>query len=337
MKVLMAVALAVAASAASLPAQSQTAKFPFRLNWTLYGEHAGFFVARDKGFYRDEGLEVEIQEGSGSTTVSQLVANATSPVAYVDAATMMRGVGAGMPIKAVGVTLQQSPMSFIYRADAPRPTKISEIKGSRIAITAGDASLAIFTAFMGKLGMKVSDVQMITVANPAAKEQAVLNKQADALLGYFMDQGPRMQLQSGVKMGWTRLYDMAGVTTLSSAIIANNDWLKEAKNQDLLRRFLRASQRGWQYTFDHRDEAADIFRKAAPVFTQEIAKLEIDGTMTILRTERTRGKPIAWSDAGDWKESQELLEKFAKLKPQPDVNVYFTNSYLSQPPYLPGK
>jgi NitT/TauT family transport system substrate-binding protein len=329
--------IAVLALAVSAPVAAQGTKFPFRLNWTLYGEHAPFFVARDKGFYREEGLEVEIQEGSGSTTVAQLVANASNPVAYVDAATMMRGVGAGMPIKAVGVTLQQSPMSFIYRADAARPTKIAEIKGSRIAITAGDASLAIFTAFMGKLGMKVEDVQMITVANPAAKEQAVLSKQADALLGYFMDQGPRMQLQTGVKMGWTRLYDMAGVTTLSSAIIANNDWMKDAKNQETLRKFLRASQRGWQYSFDNRDEAADIFRKAAPVFTQEIAKLEVDGTMTIIRTERTKGKPIAWSDAGDWKDSQDLLEKFAKLKAQPDVNVYFTNSYLSEAPYLPKK
>src|SRR5688572_10764646 len=320
----------------SAPASAQQ-KFPFRLNWTLYGEHAPFFVARDKGFYREEGLEVEIQEGSGSTTVSQLVANATSPVAYVDAATMMRGVGAGMPIRAVGVTLQQSPMSFIYRADAPRPTKISEIKGSRIAITAGDASLAIFTAFMGKLGMKLEDVQMITVANPASKEQAVLNKQADALLGYFMDQGPRMQLQTGVKMGWTRLYDMAGVTTLSSAIITNNNWMKEAKNQDALRRFLRATQRGWQYSFDNRAEAAEIFRKAAPVFTQEIALLEVDGTMSIIRTDRTKGKPIAWSDAGDWKDSQDLLSKFAKLNAQSDVNVYFTNDYLSQAPYTPKK
>ena len=315
-------------------AQAKLEKFPFRLNWTLYGEHAAFFVARDKGFYAQEGLEVEIQEGSGSTTVAQLVANATGLVAL---ATMMRGVSNGMPIRAVGVTLQQSPMAFIYRADAARPTKISEIKGSRIAITAGDASLAIFTAFMGKLGMKLEDVQMITVSNPAAKEQAVLAKQADALLGYFMDQGPRMQLQTGVKMGWTRLYDMAGVTTLSSAIIANNDWMKDAKNQDLLRRFLRASQRAWQYSFDHRAEAADIFRKSAPAFTQEIALLEVDGTMTIIRTERTKGKPIAWSDAGDWKDSQDLLEKFAKLKPQPDVSVYYTNNYLSEAPYLPKK
>jgi len=330
---------AVAALAAlNAPAGAQTPeKFQFRLNWTLYGEHAPFFVALDKGFYKEEGLDVEVLEGSGSTTVAQLVSNMTNPVAYVDAATMMRGVGTGMPIKAVGVTLQQSPMSFIYRADAPRPTKIDEIKGSRIAITAGDASLAIFTAFMGKLGMKVEDVQMNTVANPQAKEQAVLNRQADALLGYFMDQGPRMQLQTGVKMGWTRLYDMAGVSTLSSAIIVNNTWIKEARNQDLLRRFLRASQRGWQYTFDHRDEAADIFVKNAPAFNKEIALLEINGTMTIIHTERSKGKPIGWSSVDDWKDTQDLLAKFAKLNPQADLSVYVTNGYLSEPPYLPAK
>ena len=325
---------AAAAMTLSAPVSAQTLdKFPFRLNWTLYGEHAPFFVAADKGFYKDAGLDVEILEGSGSTTVAQLTANATNPVSYVDAATMMRGINAGMPIKAVGVTLQQSPMSFIYRADNPRPTKISEIKDSRIAITAGDASLAIFTAFMGKLDMKVSDVKLVTVANPAAKEQAVLGGQADSLLGYFMDQGPRMQLQTGVKMGWTRLYDMAGITTLSSAIIVNNDWLKEAKNQDQLRRFLRASQRGWDYTDKNRDEAATIFIKHAKAFNMEIALLEINGTLTIIRTKHTEGKPLFWSAKEDWQESQELLEKFAKMPPQADFAKYYTNEYLAEPPY----
>ena len=319
----------------SAPGAAGLTKFPFRLNWTLYGEHAPFFVALDKGFYKDEGLDVEIVEGSGSTTVAQLVANNTNPVAYVDAATMMRGVVAGMPIKAVGVTLQQSPMAFIYRADKARPTKIDEIKGSRIAITAGDASLAIFTAFMGKLGMKVDDVQMITVATAAAKEQAVLNGQADALLGYFMDQGPRMQLQSGVKMGWTRLYDMAGVTTLSSAYVVNNEWVKDPKNQDLLKRFLRASQRGWQYTSDHREEAAEIFMKHAPAFNKEISLLEINGSMTILRTKATEGKALGVSSIDDWKDTQDLLSKYAELKPMADLNVYFTNDYLSAAPYMP--
>lgn len=304
--------LAAGVLAAAVPAIAQQKdKFPFRLNWTLYGEHAPFFVARDKGFYAAEGLEVEIQEGSGSTTVAQLVASGRSPVAYVDAATMMRGVINGMPIKAVGVTLQQSPMAFIYRADAAKPTKVSEIKGSRIAITAGDASLTIFTAFMGKIGMKVEDVQMIVVANPQAKEQAVLNKQADALLGYFMDQGPRMQLQTGVKMGWTRLYDMAGVTTLSSAIIANNDWLKDPKNQDQMRRFLRASQRGWQYANDNRREAAELFVKSKPSHAPNIAQGTLEGAMTLTRTERSKHLPLLASAEQDWKDTQELLATYA--------------------------
>lgn len=332
------VAAVAALSAFATSASAQTLeKFPFRLNWTLYGEHAPFFVARDKGFYKDVGLDVEILEGSGSTTVAQLVANQTNPVAYVDAATMMRGINAGMPIKAVGVTLQQSPMAFIYRADNPKPSKISEIKGSRIAITAGDASLAIFTAFMGKLNMQVSDVQLITVANPAAKEQAVLGGQADALLGYFMDQGPRMQLQSGVKMGWSRLYDMGGVTTLSSAIIVNVDWLKDAKNQDLLRRFLQASQRGWEYSDKNREEASSIFIKHARAFNMEIALLEVNGTMTILRTKHSAGKPIMWTAKEDWQESQDLLQTFAKLQEQKDMSKYYTNEYLSEPPYMPKK
>ena len=92
-----------------------------------------------------------------------------------------------------------------------------------------------------------------------------------------------------------------------------------------------------QYTFDNRDEAAEIFMKRAPAFNKEISLLEINGTMTILRTERTKGKPIAWSASEDWKESQDLLEKYAKLKPQPDVNVYYSNEFLSEPPYLAKK
>jgi len=320
------------------PTAAPLVKFPFRLNWTLYGEHAGFFVALEKGFYKEEGLDVEIQEGSGSGTVAGLIANNSSPVAYIDSATMIQRVVGGMPIKAVAVMLQQSPMAFIYRADAARPTKVSEIKGSRIAITQGDASLAIFTAFLGKEGMKLDDVNFIMTANAQAKEQAVLNKQADALLGYFMDQGPRMQLQTGVKMGWTRLFDINGTSTLSSAIVVNNEWVKDAKNQDVLKRFLRASQRGWQYTSENRAEAAKIFIKYAPAFTEEIAKLEIDGTMTILQSPRTKGKALGFSDEGDWKDSQDLLVKFAEMKdPKSDVKVFFDNSFLSEAPYLPKK
>jgi NitT/TauT family transport system substrate-binding protein len=134
-------------------------------------------------------------------------------------------------------------------------------------------------------------------------------------------------------MGWTRLYDMAGISTMSSAVIVNSDWLKDAKHQDQLRRFLQASQRGWDYTDKHREEAAKIFIKHAPAFNMEIALLEINGTMTIIHTKHTKDKPVMWSAKEDWQESQDLLQKYAKLSEQKDMSKYYTNEYLSAPPY----
>jgi len=138
-------------------------------------------------------------------------------------------------------------------------------------------------------------------------------------------------------MGWTRLYDMAGVSTLSSAIIVNNDWLGDAKHQDWIRRFLRASQRGWDYADKHRDEAADIFLTHAKAFNKEIALLEINGTMTIIHTKHTEGKPLFWSAKEDWQDSQNLLQTFAKMPEQPDLGKYYSNEYLSGPPYMAQK
>ncbi|MCI0476033.1 MAG: hypothetical protein L0Y55_07280, partial [Anaerolineales bacterium] len=69
-----------------------------------------------------------------------------------------------------------------------------------------------------------------------------------------------------------------------------------------------------------------------------IALLEIDGTMTIVRSPRTQGKALGFSAEEDWKDSQDLLVKFAGMKdPKPDVKGFFTNEFLSDAPYLPKK
>lgn len=310
-------------------------KVDFRLNWTLYGEHAPFFLGVDKGFYADEGLDVTILEGSGSATVVKLLGNGTNVIGYADAATMMRGISAGVPVKAVAVTFQSSPMSFIYRADAARPTTIDEVPGSKVAITAGDASLAIFESCLGKNGMSLDDVNMIQVSNPAAKETAVLEGTADTFLGYFVDQPLRMEKVTGVDMGWSKLVDVCDVNTLSSAIIANKFWLED--NADIVTRFVRASQRAWAYTLENPDEAAEIFAQHADAFDVPLSLAEIEGSLTLLHTPNSEGHPIGWSAEEDWLATQDVLTQYAGFTPEEDINVFFTNDYISEPPYMPGE
>jgi NitT/TauT family transport system substrate-binding protein len=305
----------------------------FRLNWTLYGEHAPFFVGVEKGFYLEEGLDVSIVEGSGSSTTVKLVGNGTNVLGYADSATMMRGVIQGVPVQAVAVTFQSSPMSFIYREEAARPTTIEELPGTKVAITAGDASLSIFEACLGANGLTMDDIELIQVSNPQAKETAVLEGQVDTFLGYFVDQPARMEKQTGIDMGWSKLVDVCGVNTLSSAIISNNFFIEE--NPEIIEKFVRASQRAWQYTIDNPQEAAEIFADNAEAFDAPLALVEIEGSLTLLHTPNSEGQPIGWVAEADWQATSDVLQEYAGFRPEEDVNVYFTNDFISDPPYLP--
>ncbi len=305
----------------------------FRLNWTLYGEHAPFFLGVDNGFYLDEGLDVTILEGSGSSTTVKLLGNGTNNIGYADSATMMRGVTAGVPVSAVAVIFQSSPMSFIYRADSARPTTIDELPGTKVAITAGDASLSIFEACLGANDMTMEDIELIQVSNPQAKETAVLEGKADTFLGYFVDQPMRMEKVTGVDMGWTKLVDICNVNTLSSAIVVNNFWAEE--NPEIVEKFVRASQRAWAYTQEHPEEAAEIFAKHAEAFDVPLSLAEIEGSLTLLHTPNSEGKPIGWAAKEDWQATQKVLEEYASFKPEEDVSIFFTNEFISEPPYMP--
>jgi NitT/TauT family transport system substrate-binding protein len=94
-----------------------TDKVILMLNWYVYGEHAPFYYGKEKGLYSDEGIDLEIQEGRGSATVTQVVAANTVQFAYVDVPTMMRATVKGAPVIAVGVALQTNPMAAMGFAE----------------------------------------------------------------------------------------------------------------------------------------------------------------------------------------------------------------------------
>ena len=312
-------------------ATPQPIKVRFRLNWTLYGEHAPFFLALDKGFYAEEGLDVEILEGSGSATTVKLIGNGTDPIGYADAGTMMKGVAVGVPVKAVAVLVQQNPMAAIYVKEKTKLDSAQDLIGKKIGLTTGDSLSQIFPAVLSKNGISEDQVEIVSLANPAAKETALLQGQVDAFLGYFIDQPPRIEYRTGIDLDWIKFSDM-GVNTLSGAIIVNNRTIEE--NPELVRKFVRATLRGVKCTMENPDEAARIFASHTDQFDEKLARLEIELTLGLLHTPRTEGKPIGWMSPEDWAETQDILAQYAGLKPEPDINVYFTNEFI--PDEIPG-
>src|SRR6201998_2088565 len=154
------IALATAAAVAamlSLPATAQGKdKVVLLLNWYVYSEHAPFFLGKERGYFDQEGIDLDIQEGRGSGVTVQAVAAGTATFGYADVPTMIKAASKGAPVTAVWVALQTSPLSVRGFADK-NIRKPGDIKGKTVAITPGDSMSQIWPLFLKKTNLSDSD------------------------------------------------------------------------------------------------------------------------------------------------------------------------------------
>ena len=211
-------------------------KVVLMLNWYVYGEHAPFYYGKEKGIFADAGIDLEIQEGRGSGVTTQAVAAKTAQFGYVDVPTMMRAAVKGAPIITTGVLLQTSPMSAMGFVEK-NIRKPEDIKGKTVATTPGDSMSQIWPLFLKKTGLKESDFKTVS-GDATTKLNAVINGQADLLLGYVMDQSMKIKDATGKDVYAIKFADY-GVNLVSSGLITTKDVI--TGNPDLVKRMMLAS------------------------------------------------------------------------------------------------
>ena len=173
-------ALAMSGSALALDNAS------LRLNWLMYGFHSFFYLGVDKGFYKDEGIELTIGEGQGSGRAVQIVGAKSDTFGLSDGSSVIAGITKGAPIVAVMGIMNKSPFAIITRADANIKT-VKELEGKTIAATAGEAGLVIFPAILANAKMAPDSVKFLRI-DGAGKIVAMLEKRVDAMLGGLENQ-----------------------------------------------------------------------------------------------------------------------------------------------------
>jgi NitT/TauT family transport system substrate-binding protein len=301
-------------------------KVTLMINWYVYGEHAPFYYGKEKGFYAAEGIDLEIQEGRGSATVTQVVAAKTVPFGYVDVPTMMRATVKGAPVTSTGVLLQTSPMSVMGFADK-NIRKPEDIKGKTVATTPGDSMSQIWPLFLKKTGLKESDFRTVS-GDATTKLNAVINGQADLLLGYVMDQSMKIKDATGKDVYPIRFSDY-GIRLVSSGIIANTDVVKD--NPDLVRRMMRASIKSVEAAVKDPKGAAQAILNANPK-GGKIATLTEGFELTIPLYKDPTGQttqPFRVSDA-NMKDSVDLMVEYGGLEPaaKDKLKAFYTNEFL---------
>ena len=325
-KRLICIAAALFALAAAPAFAQGKEKVVLLLNWYVYSEHAPFFLGKERGYYDQEGIDLEIQEGRGSGVTVQAVAAGTANFGYADVATMIKAASKGAPVTAVGVALQTSPMSAMGFAEK-NIRKPADIKGKTVAVTPGDSMSQVWPLFLKKTGLKESDFKTVS-GDAQTKLNAVINNQADLLLGYVMDQAIKLQDATHKPIYPIRFADY-GVNMVSSGIIVQKDYLKA--KPDVVKRFLRATTKSMEEAAKSPDAAVDAMLKANPKSgVKETALIGMKNTAALYKgPDNPKDRPLRVG-AKNMTETLALLVEYGGLDKASAGKAadYYTNDFL---------
>src|ERR1700737_2002003 len=137
-------------------------KITVRFPWKRKGEYAPLFVALAKGYYRDEGIDVDLAEGSGAQTVLKLLASGNEKFGYGPAVSAAQAISQGLPVKVVALYQTKAPMGVISFPDVPLKSP-KDLEGKRLAMSVGETfgdMLAPFTRINHVDINKIQQIQM---------------------------------------------------------------------------------------------------------------------------------------------------------------------------------
>ena len=320
--------------AATLVATASIAKAAddvrLRLNWMYYGSHAGFAYGKDKGYYKDAGIDLDIRSGNGSGSAHRLVANNDSTFAYGSCASMLNLAAKGAPLVSVGVIDAMGTEAVIVRPDAGVKT-LADLKGKTILTTANAGVNTFFPLVLQAAGLKDGDVTITSVPDGALVSSYLQGAGgAVGMLGGLDDKPAEIKANGGAAPV-TFPYSDYGVNQVGYCIVANTDTVKN--KPDLVKHFMSATIKAYKETEANPDAAiasmADIVGGSmAEDQGKAQARAVLDVTLSVLYSKANKDKKLGMNVAADWDDMLALMKKYNDLQTDKPASAFYTNDFL---------
>jgi NitT/TauT family transport system substrate-binding protein len=293
------------------------------LPWLMTGYDAAFVVARDRGYYRAEGLDVTLVPGKNSLLTTEGVAGGHYTFGFADAGAAAAVVSRGGGVKVLACLTQTSPTGLAYNPGT-RLASARDLEGRTIiANNTGGPVVQMLFAVLDRAGIPHSAVHLDLIAPSAVA--AAFKAHPRYLLSTFVNASFPQALKLDPRARFVP-YSKFGVNTLSLGLIAADAEIRS--RPDLVRGFVAASLRGWAWTAAHPKAALDLLLKDYPEGDRFIWGKSLDLSLPLAHTPATQGRPLGWMAASDWNETLAVLHRYSGLKVVKPLADYYTNSFL---------
>ena len=334
---------AVAATAVLGPLSPPTGamaatKLKLVLNWKHQGPQGMFFLADDRGYFKDEGLEVTIDQGNGSGAAVPLVANGTYDLGFGDINALIE-LAAKRPDEApiaVYVMYNRPPFTVAVKADSAIKTP-KDFEGRTLGGAANDGALKLFPALCKLAKIDCTKVA-ITNMQPNLREQMLMQGQVDGVFGYVNTirfSAKLMGVDPDKQLRWINYGDY-GMDLYSNGIIVSKKLAKD--HPEVVKGFLRALNKGLIDSLKDPDAAVAAVAKREPLIKVPVERERFDAT---LRDEMNHPEiariGVGNVDTERLAKSIDILVEANNLPRKPTVAEIFTADFLPPTSELPKK
>jgi NitT/TauT family transport system substrate-binding protein len=286
-------------------------------------QFAPLYVAIEKGFYRDAGLDVTIDYNMETDNVA-LLGVGELDFAIASGEQVLLGQGQDLPVVYVMAWYQEFPVGVVSLADK-EIIEPADLAGKKIGIPGlYGASYIGFRALLQANGLQESDLTLDSIGYTTV--EALVNGQDDAVVIYVSNEPVQLEAQ-GYAINTLRVSDYTNL--IGNGLITNQKVIEE--KPELVRAMVKATLQGIRYTQEHPDEAFEICKKYVDNLAelspeeQEVQRKVLDASIALYHVEKNGA-----SDLQTWQNMQSILLEMGLLTQELDLNQVFSNAYLPE-------
>ena len=232
-------------------------KLTLMLDWFVNPDHGPIVIAEAKGYFAEQGLEVEVVAPADPADPPKMVAAGRADLAVGYQPQLHLQVAEGLPLVRVG-TLIATPLNcLLVRDDGPVRT-LADLRGRKIGFSVAGVEEALLATMLGQAGLTLDDVELVNVN--FSLSPALMAGQVDAVMGAYRNfELTQMELE-GIK-GRCFYIEEEGVPAYDELVYLANP---ATMNRDAIRRFLAATEKAAEWMVNHPEESLEVFVGTAP-------------------------------------------------------------------------
>jgi NitT/TauT family transport system substrate-binding protein len=296
----------LAITLATVPASAQALKeVKFSTEFAPHGFHAPFYLAKEKGWFKEAGIDLKLIDGRGSASVINLIGANQVDIGFVNLAATMIAQTKGVPVVVVGSILRRNTNGLILKkgTDIHKP---ADLKGKTVIHLVTTIEAQLLSGYLATAGMTLNDVKLLG-ADATAKVASVLSGKGDAATGPVPYYRGLLQGKSEID---TIAFADAGQQLLDFGIVTSPKMIKE--QPALVAAFMQVVSRAFEYTRadNHVEEAvkAMIAQRLEAGIDYQTAINMFNSHIAFAMSPSTEGKPIGFVSKADVEASIKTLK-----------------------------